>query len=169
MVARETSESTSAENYSPSSPLDISFSCSDNDDFQVDYGSPTSMAKDPPHRPIILALPATPMRFGEKTRRKEKLSRALSVESTMRFLSNEDNTKMMCRKKRYEDWDAKGGFILRLDGVKDGTVAKSITDISMARDLGVEPGTTITSRLLKKRPAPTSPMDPTGTWSLKRS
>ena len=38
----------------------------------------------------------------------------------------------------------------------------------MARDLGVEPDQSITSRV-KKRPATTSPMDPTGDWSLKRT
>ena len=38
----------------------------------------------------------------------------------------------------------------------------------MARVLDVEPDTSITSRV-KKRPATTSPMEPTGDWSLKRN
>lgn len=122
-----------------------------------------------PQRPIVLALPITSAMFSGKSRSKGQLTRAISVESSMRVLTGQEQTRLMRRKKRYEEWDAKGGFSLRIDGAKDGTVAKSITDAFMARALGVEPGTMITSRLMKKRAASTSPMESSGDWSLKRN
>ena len=133
----EENGSTSADNYSPSSPLEISFSSSDDSGSQVDYGSQVSIEEDMPHRPVVLALPITSAMFSGKTRCKGQLTRAISVESSMRVSAEQEQTKMMRRKKHYEEWDAKGGFSLRIDGAKDGTVDKSITDASMARALGV--------------------------------
>ena len=75
----------------------------------------------------------------------------------------------MKRKKRYEEWDAKGGFNVKWYGEIGISVAKTMSDVSMARALGVEPGSPITSKLLKKRSATTSPMDITGGWNWKRT
>lgn len=169
VVAHEDNPSTSADNYSPTTPLDITFTTSEEDDFQVDLGSQVNGEEITPQRAIVLALPISSATFSAKTRRSGQPRRPMSVDSALRFSTDDDQTKSFKRKKRYEEWDAKGGFNIRIEGETDGNIAKAITDVSMARVRGVEPGTTITSRVLKKRPATTSPMDPTGDRSLKRN
>lgn len=62
------------------------------------------------------------------------------------------------RKKRYEEWDAKGGFHIKSNPSSNLLSAKTITHVSMARVLEVEPGN-----------ARTSPMETKGDCNLKRS
>ncbi|KMT08263.1 hypothetical protein BVRB_6g141910 [Beta vulgaris subsp. vulgaris] len=73
------------------------------------------------------------------------------------------------RKKRYEEWDAKGGFNYRVAEDSMSEHSKAITDASMAQDMGVMIDFLDGSFESKKRLAATSLMDPTGVWSLKRS
>lgn len=47
--------------------------------------------------------------------------------------------------------------------------AKTITDVSIAQVLEVEPGLQVISKDTRKRTARTSPMDPKGDWTLKCS
>lgn len=47
--------------------------------------------------------------------------------------------------------------------------AKAITDLSMAKLVGVEVDDNVMSKLQKKRSATTGPPSPTASWSLKRS
>lgn len=82
----------------------------------------------------------------------------------MRSKYVEQNAKI-----RYEEWDAKGGFSLRRFPTSADTYAKALTDVSMARDMGVEALFLSGSVERKKRGDTVSPMDPTGDWSLKRS
>ncbi|KMT16051.1 hypothetical protein BVRB_3g052230 [Beta vulgaris subsp. vulgaris] len=70
------------------------------------------------------------------------------------------------KRQRLEQWEAKGGFNL---GFLHGNICtKAVTDVSMARSLGVEPGVEIMSPLSKKRPAATSPAMPARKWIFKR-
>lgn len=154
--------STSEDNYSPTTPLEITFTSSEEDDFQVDFGSQLSGVEISPHREIVLALPVPPAPFSTKTRQHGHPRRPMSMDSSLRMSVVGNQAKCFKRKKRYENWDAKGGFNIRITGAKGGPIAKAITDVTMDRDLGVEPGTSITSRLLKKRPTTTSPMEPSG-------
>lgn len=107
--------------------------------------------------------------FSAKTRREGQVHRANSVDSSLRPRADGAEIRCFKRKKRYEEWDAKGGFNITRGEGTGRPAAKAITDLSMAQVLGVEPDASITSRLLKKRPATTSPMEPTGDWNLKRN
>ncbi|KMT14679.1 hypothetical protein BVRB_4g074470 [Beta vulgaris subsp. vulgaris] len=70
------------------------------------------------------------------------------------------------KRQRLEQWEAKGGFNL---GFLRGDVrTKAITDVSMARNLEVEPGEEIMSSLAKKRHAATSPPMTAKKWIFKR-
>ncbi|KMT12052.1 hypothetical protein BVRB_5g100110 [Beta vulgaris subsp. vulgaris] len=132
-------------------------------------GSPDSGEEISQSRAVVLALPATPAKFSTKTSSCVKLSKATSVESFLRGSAGDGKFKAFKRKKRYEEWDAKGGFNIRVNVGKVRHIAKAITDLSMARTLGVEPGVSVTSTICKKRAATTSPLDPSGDWNLKRN
>ena len=71
------------------------------------------------------------------------------------------------KKRRLEEWDAKGGFTLWRKGSSLFS-AKAITDLSMAKLVGVEVDDGVMSKLHKKRSVTTGPPSPTATWSLKR-
>ncbi|KMS96671.1 hypothetical protein BVRB_8g200920 isoform A [Beta vulgaris subsp. vulgaris] len=70
------------------------------------------------------------------------------------------------KRQRLEQWEAKGGF--NLGNLHGNVCTKAITDVSMARSLGVEPGVEIMSPLSKKRHAATSPSMPATKWIFKR-
>lgn len=91
------------------------------------------------------------------------------MDSILLFIGNENQIREKKRKKRYEEWDAKGAFTMRVNPLTDDTQAKALTNVSMARDMGVEASFVSGSSDRKKRVATTSPMDPKDEWTLKRS
>lgn len=164
---RDSSISTSDDNYSPTTPLDIEFTDTKDAEFQVVHDAEVTSAGDMNQPPIVLALPAQGLITAEP-RGSETPVCASSMDSVIQMTGLDEKTKITKKKKKYEAWDTNGGFSLRCRTKKDLTIAKTITDVSMARALGVEPSKEITSRV-KKRPATVSPLDTTGEWSLKRS
>ncbi|KMT08525.1 hypothetical protein BVRB_6g138080 [Beta vulgaris subsp. vulgaris] len=65
-------------------------------------------------------------------------------------------------------WETKGGFNLASPLAPTGFQTKALTDVSMSRSMGVEPGDEVTSKVSKKRNAATSPPLPAGKWIFKR-
>ena len=150
--------------YSPTSPLQLDFSASESDESSTAESMVTSQ-----HQQIILGFQCQFVFFSGKSRRNGVLKRSRSAGSTFLFTGNEEKVRRAKRKKRYEEWDAKGGFSLRQFPTSADTYAKALTDVSMARDMGVEASFLSGSVERKKRGATVSPMDPTGDWSSKRS
>ena len=149
--------------YSPTSPLHITFTSSDSEEVN-NY----EIADLQQQREVVLGLPVHYSTFGNKRRREEIIDRSHSMESFFIFAGTNDIIKRKCRKKRYEEWDAKGGFNVCVPAGSKRIISKAVTDTSMAADMGVEPDFQMRDDK-KKRNAATSPMDPTGEWSLKSS
>ena len=64
-----------------------------------------------PQREIILGLPAQSRDFGGKRCRELVMDRSKSLESFFfLFAGTYEIIKKKRRKKKYEEWDAKGGF-----------------------------------------------------------
>ncbi|KMT04157.1 hypothetical protein BVRB_8g186060 isoform A [Beta vulgaris subsp. vulgaris] len=153
--------SPSDDEYSPTSPLLYPLTDSDAD---MDYNSENDESSY--DNQIVLGFPCTPAFLGGKRRRDGSPARAYSAESFFLFSGTEDQIKHKKRKKQYEEWDAKGAFNILVPATAKNYSAKTITDLSMARELGVEPGPQILSR---KRPARVSPLEPSRNWNQKRS
>lgn len=107
--------------------------------------------------------------FSGKTLRDGILDRSRSADSVFIFAGDESQARCKKRKKRYEEWDAKGGFDIRISSSASSFQAKALTDVSMAMDMGVE--ATVLGWVIEKKKcsAATSPSDLKGDWSLKRS
>ena len=150
--------------YSPTSPLNMVFSSSGSDDSNINQGTATSN-----NRQLMLGLKCHSSSFSGKRRRDGLLQRSCSVDSFFVFTGSEEEIRRKKRKKRYEEWDAKGGFILRRAPLSEDIHAKALTDISMACEMGVEASVFPNSVDRKKRVATASPLDLKGDWSLKRS
>lgn len=151
--------------YSPTSPLTI-------EDLNTHSGDSTSNTDQAWlfHRPqVVLALPYTPSFFCGKRRRDAPLFRSQSLSSFLGADVAEYNVRKKKKTRQLEEWDARGGFNLWPLNNTTTRMSKCITDISMARHMGVELGSEITSRLPKKRPAIISIADPNESWSLKRN
>lgn len=138
----ETVSSPSDEDYSPTSPLLYPLTDSDVD---MDYNTENEASSY--DNQIVLGLPCTPAFLGGKRRRDGSPVRAYSAESFFIFSGTEDQIKQKKRKKKYEEWDAKGGFNILVPATAKNSSAKIITYLSMARELGVKPGPQIMSRL----------------------
>lgn len=154
----------SDEIYSPTSPLHLVFSSSDSEAHS--YNQANTVSRNPQ---IVLGFQCQSVFFSGKSRRNGALERSRSADSIFLFTGNEEQIRRKKRKKRYEEWDAKGGFTMRRFPLADASYAKALTDVSMARDMDVEVSFPSSSVDRKKRAAMVSPLDPTGDWSLKRS
>lgn len=150
--------------YSPTSPLQIYFSSYDSDEANDSRGLAT-----PHNRQIVLGLQFTSTMFSGKRNRDGLLDRSQSADSVFLFTSTKHQIREKKRKKRYEEWDAKGDFIMWVSPLADDIQAKALTDVSMARDMGVEPTFPTSSADRKKRVVTTSLIDPKGDWNLKRN
>ena len=150
--------------YSPTSPLQLNMQDSASD-MRTEIVGDTSTVESQ----LVLAPQRTSEMFTGKKRRNGNHNRTQSVESYFIFAGDEDQVRRKKRKKRYEEWDAKGGFSLRRPQSTGSFLTKTITDISMAETFEVDPGGFASTRMSKKRIARTSPMESTGNWSLKRS
>lgn len=71
-------------------------------------------------------------------RRGGPLDRSRSADSVFVFAGDAAQIRSKKRKKRYEEWDAKGGFNIRTGSSASSVQAKALTDVSMAMDIGVE-------------------------------
>ena len=98
-VDRADDSSTSADNYSPTTPLVISFSSSKDDEAQITADSEVREGEILPSQSIVLALPASLAIFSAKTRRGGQVSRASSVDSSLRLPANAAQTRFFKRKK----------------------------------------------------------------------
>lgn len=152
------------EPYSPTSPLLLHLHDTDSD--IVDEMGDEEVTEAPRLR---LGLQCTSAMFPGKRRRNGDHARAQSANSFFMFIGNENQVRKKKRQKRYEEWDAKGGFIMRRNPSSDSFFAKTITDVSMAQVLEVEPESMGSDKGNRKQIARTSPLDSTGTWTLKRS
>ena len=73
------------------------------------------------------------------------------------------------QKRHLEEWDSKGGFTIWGRKPGDPFHAKALTDVSMARNCGVEADVATFVTSPKKRSATTSPICSASHWSLKRT
>lgn len=122
----------SGEPYSPTSPLQLNLNSSNSDSSnEADWGESQV------HRPIVLDLHCAAALFSGK-RKRNGTNRAQSVDSYFVFSGTEEQVKKKKRKKRYKEWDSKGGFNIRRSTTTGRISPKTITDLSMARDFGVE-------------------------------
>ncbi|KMT15532.1 hypothetical protein BVRB_3g058840 [Beta vulgaris subsp. vulgaris] len=116
------------EPYSPTSPLLLHLHDTDSD--IVDEMGDEEVTEAPRLR---LGLQCTSAMFPGKRRRNGDHARAQSANSFFMFIGNENQVRKKKRQKRYEEWDAKGGFIMRRNPSSDSFFAKTITDVSMAQ------------------------------------
>lgn len=89
-------------------------------------------------REIVLGLPCQAMDFEGKRRHEAIIDRCHSMESFFIFAGNQKSIRRKRRKKRYEEWDAKGGFNMQISTGKHRVISNALTDMSMASDMGVE-------------------------------
>lgn len=131
----------------------------------------SSTARNTPVQPSSAGLVQTTpsSAFQGKSRRDPVIGRAQSLASL--FLSGTDvaQTLLVRKRRRLEDWDAKGGFNLWHRDKKRAFSSKAISDADMANLLGVEVEDCITSRAPQKRAARASPPVSAERWSPKRS
>lgn len=115
-----------------------------------------------------LGFPCIVSGFSGKRLRDAVMDRGKSVDSWFVFAGDPQQVKKKKWLKKYKEWDVKGGFIVRsISPLPD--YSKALTDISMAEAMGVQPVFLSGTPAHKKRSATTSPLDPTGDWSLKRT
>ena len=100
-------------------------------------------------RQLVLAPQCTSAMFTGKKRRNGTHTRTQSTESYFIFAGDEAQVRRKKRKKRYEEWDAKGGFSLRRPQSTGSYLTKTITDISMAEIFEVDPGGLESARMLR--------------------
>ena len=150
--------------YSPSSPLLLSqLGLSSSDDHQ------SPMAVQQSTLQLVQGLPSHLSMFGGKKRRNGHLTHSHSHESVLPDDDNIEISRQKRRCRRLENREAKGAFNIWRPPPHIRFISKAITDTSLARALGVEPGETITSQLKKKRAAFSSPESASHTWFGKRT
>lgn len=131
--------------YSPTSPLQINFSSSESKEDTDNKRTATSQ-----NHQIVLGLQCNSDMFTSKHTRDGNLNHSRSADNIFMLTGTKNQFCVKKRKKRYEDWDAKGGFNMRTNLVVDDTQSKALTNISMAHDMGVE-ATFVTGSLNGKK------------------
>ncbi|KMT10680.1 hypothetical protein BVRB_5g117930 [Beta vulgaris subsp. vulgaris] len=94
--------------------------------------------------------------------------RSYSIDGVDELLGDSSSASQSSKRHRFAQWETKGGFNLVSPLAPTGIQTKALTDVSMARSMGVEPGDEVTSKASKKRNAATSPPLPAGKWIFKR-
>lgn len=150
--------------YSPSSPLDLSqLANSDSDPIT------SPMETQSEHNTIVLALPCQSSLFIAKKHWDFPLGRSQSNESWLLPDADVFQARHKRRRRWLEEWEAKGAFIIWSPGHLGQFTSKAVTDTSLAHDLGVEPGESITSKIRNKHPSIVSPEVATKDWLWKRN
>ena len=150
--------------YSPSSPLDVTQ--------VVTSDSTTTSGPMAAHDDLRHTAPDSPRQtpyFSGKKRRDYPLGRSHSADSCMLPESDNFQARSKRRSRRLEAWEAKGAFIIWLKSQSGVFTSKSLTDVSLARSLGVEPGEYVSSQLRGKRSATVSPEIGPRDWLGKKA
>lgn len=156
--------------YSPTTPLDLgglpfANTLADRSQELLSHTTqPSSAVRDQQALGLQVRL-----EFPGKRRRDWLHDRSQSVSSYLGPTTDVIMDRDARQKRRLDEWDSKGGFTI--SGRQNGPLfnAKALTDVSMARKLGVNADVTTFVASPKKRAATTSPLCSTAIWSLKRS
>ena len=90
---RVPNNSTSEDNYSPTTPLDMEFTSSDDTNFQVEINSNDDSDG---QTQVVLALPVNSAMFGFKKRDIGKHTRAQSLNTALPYSAMDEDVKKMC-------------------------------------------------------------------------
>lgn len=153
--------------YSPTLPLDILHISNETrpttdtmyDNVQSDGSGPK----------IVLALPVSATMFLGKKRRDASNSKSQSLHSYFCFGGDVFQAKLKRQKRKMEECDAKGGFIIPGAPYSKRMPGKTITDVEMAMVFGFERDRQITRHLKGKRLACASPEQPIADRNQKKN
>ena len=152
--------------YSPTSPLDFI-------PLTDDRGSPSETNTQRSYhegtmRTLSLELPDSVAMFTGKRRRDASYYKSQSLDSYLRLGDDDFQARSKRKKRRMEEWDAKGGFTIPRGPNDTPMRSKAITDEEMALTFGVTPDGNLLAHKGNKRMAGSSPQQRISKWFNKK-